>query len=144
MAEDWPLAALLRGARRTLAAAVRSRLDTDGYDDLPANGPYVLAAIAGTEVALSEVIRQLGVSKQAGGQLVDSLVARGYLERSVDPGDRRRLVVSLTERGRAASSAVRTAAGDLEAWLQAQIGSEALAATRLALATLTSLEPRHA
>lgn len=143
MAEHWPLAALLRGGRRTLGAVVRTRLETDGYDDLPANGPYVLAAVAGTEVPLSAVVRQLGLSKQAGGQLVDILVARGYLERSVDPADRRRLVVSLTARGRGASSTVRAAAADLEARLQAEVGTQAMAAARLTLAALTSLgDPR--
>ena len=54
---------------------------------------------AQTQAPLAEVIRQLGVSKQAAGQLVDSLVVRGYLDRTVDPDDRRRLIVTLTERG---------------------------------------------
>ena len=52
-------------------------------------------------------MRELGVSKQAAGQLVDTLVLRGYLERSVDPEDRRRLTLTLTERGMAAHLATR-------------------------------------
>ena len=52
---------------------------------------------------LATVIRQLGVSKQTAGQLVDSLAARGYLDREADPYDRRRLVVRLTERGEQAA-----------------------------------------
>ena len=45
------------------------------------------------------------MSKQAAGQLVDTLVLRGYLDRSPDPEDRRRMTVTLTERGAMAASA---------------------------------------
>jgi MarR family len=81
--EDWPLTALLRGARAVFAAEIRRALADAGHDDLPPNGPYVVGGMARTSAPLADVIVQLGVSKQAAGQLVDSLVARGYLDRSV-------------------------------------------------------------
>ena len=149
--EDWPLTALLRGARAAFGSAIRRALAGGGYDDLPPNGPYVIGAIARSDAARSDaarsdaartsaplaaVVRQLGVSKQAAGQLVDTLVIRGYLHRSVDPVDRRRLVVGLTDRGAAAAAVIRTAADAVEAELQATVGVRRVQATREVLANL--------
>ena len=57
---------------------------------------------------IQEVEAQVGDNlldiAQAAGQLVDTLVMRGYLERQTDPDDRRRLVVRLTERGAEAAA----------------------------------------
>jgi DNA-binding MarR family transcriptional regulator len=47
----------------------------------------------------------LGVSKQAVSQLIDTLVNRGYLERGADREDRRRIKLELTERGQQAVAA---------------------------------------
>lgn len=134
--EDWPLPALLRAARAVFGARIRQALDGAGCDDLPANGPYVLGAISRTGAPLAAVIRQLGVSKQSAGQLVDSLVARGYLERQIDPEDRRRLVVVLTERGEAAAAVIRAAVDEVETGLAEQAGPANLGTTRRTLAAL--------
>ena len=80
---------------------IRDTLTEAGFTDMPANGGYVLGLIESRGSGLSDVIADLGVSKQTASQLVDTLVVRGYLERSVDPDDRRRVLVTLTERGRA-------------------------------------------
>src|SRR5262249_46203877 len=107
--QSWeePFPVLLRAARTAYGEAVRAALAGAGVDDMPRNGGLVVTVIANTGAPLSQIIGQLRVSKQAGGQLVDSLVTRGYLERAVDPADRRRLTVSLTERGVAAADVVR-------------------------------------
>jgi DNA-binding MarR family transcriptional regulator len=41
----------------------------------------------------------LGITKQAAGQLVDELVGRGYLRRTTDEQDRRRKLIVLTAQG---------------------------------------------
>jgi DNA-binding MarR family transcriptional regulator len=76
------------------------------------------------------------VSKQAAGQLVDTLVLRGYLDRSIDVEDRRRLTVSLTERGRGAAEAIRAAVEGVDAELLSRVGPEYVAHTRATLAAL--------
>jgi DNA-binding MarR family transcriptional regulator len=142
MAEDedplheMALPALLRGARRTYGLAVRAALADGGCDDMPRNGSYVIGAIAGTGAPLARIISQLGVSKQAAGALVDTLVTRGYLDRSVDPEDRRRLTVTLTERGLAAADIIRAAVEQVDSELEARVGSEHVAHTRATLAAL--------
>jgi DNA-binding MarR family transcriptional regulator len=134
--EGVSMPGLLRAARATYGSEVAGALGEAGCDDMPRNGSYVIGAIAGTGAPLSQIIGWLGVSKQAAGQLVDALVTRGYLLRSVDPDDRRRLTVTLTERGEAAASVIREAVDEVDAALAVQVGPEYVAHTLAALATL--------
>ena len=137
---DWfdevPFPALLRAARRAYGAAIRAALADAGCDDMPRNGSYVIGAIARTGASLSQIIKGLGVSKQAAGQLVDTLVTRGYLDRSPDPDDRRRLTVTLTERGHAAATVIRSVIERVDADLAGLVGVEHVAHTRATLAAL--------
>ncbi|MFZ0216884.1 MAG: MarR family transcriptional regulator, partial [Candidatus Dormiibacterota bacterium] len=128
--------ALLRAARTVYGEALRSALAAGGYDDVPRNGIYVIGAIAGADAPLSQIIEELGVSKQAAGQLVDALVERGYADREVDADDRRHLTISLTERGKQAAAIVRSAIGRLDAELLDRVGAEHVAHTRRTLAAL--------
>jgi len=139
---DLAIPALLRAARTTYGSAIRASLAEVGCEDVPRNGIYVIGAIARGGSPLSEIITQLGVSKQAAGQLVDSLVVRGYLHRDPDPGDRRRLTVSLTDRGRTAAEASRSAVERVDVALSARVGTDAVARTRATLGTLIELGPR--
>jgi DNA-binding MarR family transcriptional regulator len=133
------LPALLRAARRTYGGATREALWEAGFDDVPVNGPYVLGALVRTHAPLSRIIEELGSSKQAAGHLVDTLVTRGYLDRSVDAGDRRRLTVTLTERGHAAASLVTEVVEHIDAELVGLVGEEDVARTRTTLAALARL-----
>jgi len=135
--------ALLRGARAVYGGAIREALSKAGYDDIPKNGVYVLGAIARMGAPLSEIIGHLGASKQAGGQLVDTLVTRGYLDRETDPRDRRRLTVKLSERGREAAEISRAAIERIDAALARRVGREAVAHTRAALWALIELGSEH-
>lgn len=128
--------ALLRAARRVYGAAIRGALSEAGYDDIPRNGASVIGGIARTGAPLGDIISDLGTSKQAAGQLVDTLVIRGYFERSADPDDRRRLTISLTERGRAAGAVIRSAVEQVDAELVRRVGPEHVAHARATLAAL--------
>jgi DNA-binding MarR family transcriptional regulator len=134
--------ALLRAARTAYGSAIRAALAEVGCDDVPRNGSYVIGAIARTGAPLSQVIKELGVSKQSAGQLVDTLVTRGYLDRSADPEDRRRLTITLTERGHAAAEVIRSAVQRVDAGLVGRVGPEYIAHTRVTLAAL--IEGSHA
>lgn len=136
--DDDPIAlpALLRAARRAYGVAVRAAVTQAGAEDLPRNGAFVLGAIARGGMPLSAVIDGLGVSKQAGGALVDTLVARGYLDRTPDPDDRRRVRVGLTARGTATAEVVRTAIEGVDAALLARVGADYVAHTRATLLAL--------
>ncbi len=134
--EAWSIPALLRGARRTYGTAIRQALDEAGYDDMPRDGSYVVSGIARTGAPLSDIITALGASKQAAGQLVDSLVLRGYLARAVDPDDRRRLTISLTARGEAAAGTIRAAVEGVDAEVAGRVGAAAMEGARAVLVAL--------
>ena len=136
---ELTIPALLRGAGRTYAAATLRALTEAGFDDMPRDGSYVVSGIARTGAPLSDIIAALGASKQAAGQLVDTLVVRGYLERAIDPGDRRRLTITLTTRGREAALAIRSAVERVDAALVARAGPEAIGQIRAALTALAAL-----
>lgn len=133
------LPALLRAGWATYRTAVPAALAEAGYDDVPRNGSYLLSAMARIETPLAALIVGLGMSKQAAGALVDTLVVRGYLERSVDPDDRRRLIVALTPRGAAAVVVIRAAVQRVDEALEERIGADRLTAAREALAALAAL-----
>jgi DNA-binding MarR family transcriptional regulator len=137
--DEISLPALLRHARETYGAAMRRALDEAGYDDIPANGLYVIGALATTETPLAGIIRALGVTKQAAGQLVDALVLRGYLIREIDVADRRRLTVTLTERGQAAAAVQAAARDSIDAQLLARAGAETVRHCREALQALIDI-----
>jgi DNA-binding MarR family transcriptional regulator len=137
--ETVALPALLRHARTTYGSAMRTAQADVGCDDIPRNGIYVIGAIARGGSPLGGIIEDLGVSKQAAGQLVDTLVIRGYLDRAPDPDDRRRMTVSLTERGRTAAAAGREAVERIDRQLETRVGVEHVAHTRATLAALIGL-----
>jgi DNA-binding MarR family transcriptional regulator len=139
--ETIGLPVLLRHARTTYGAAMRKALDESGYDDIPANGLYVIGGLAlgVPDIPLGQLIKELRISKQAAGQLVDTLVTRGYLERAVDKDDRRKLTVTLTERGKAAAATQKAAREKVDAELLASVGQEDVSRTRRTLAVLCDI-----
>lgn len=143
--EQIVMPALLRHARTTYGAAMRRALEEAGYDDMPRNGMYVVGGLAlgAGDVPLGQLVRELRISKQSAGQLVDTLVMRGYLERAVDPEDRRKLTVRLTERGRAAAAVQGAARDRIDAALLASVGAEDIARTRRTLAALIEIARHH-
>lgn len=145
--EDTPwydqvaIPALLRHARGTYGKAMRGALEAAGYEDIPANGLYIIGGLAlEKEIPLRQLIRELGITKQGAGQLVDTLVMRGYLSRSVDESDRRQLIVTLTDRGRAAADVQRAAREAIDAELLDRVGEDDVGAARRALGALVEMQ----
>jgi DNA-binding MarR family transcriptional regulator len=138
--DDVPTSALLRAASRTYNDAVLGALAQSGCDDLPRRGGYILTAMHWSGASLDSVIEWMGVTKQAVGQSVDALVLRGYLERSPDPSDGRRVNLMLTDRGKEAGRIARSAIQRVDRELRERVGAETLAQTRTALAALLEID----
>jgi DNA-binding MarR family transcriptional regulator len=132
---------LLRHARTAYGGAMRKALAEIDCDDIPKNGMYVIGglAVGAGGVPLGQLVKELGVSKQAAGQLVDTLVLRGYLDRSTDVEDRRKLTVTLTPRGQAAAAAQATARERIDAELASQVGERCVVQMRKALGALCAM-----
>ena len=138
--EEVPMPVLLRHARVTYGAAMHKALEKAGYDDLPKNGMYIIGGLAlGLDIPLGRLIKELGISKQAAGQLADALVTRGYLARRADENDRRKLVVTLTERGKAAAATQAAARKKIDAQLLAAVGREDVERTCRTLTVLIDM-----
>lgn len=133
--------ALLRHARLAYGLAMRRALDEAAYDDMPKDGMYVIGGMAleTGEIPLGELIKQLHVSKQAAGQLVDTLVLRGYLKRDEDQEDRRKSNIILTKRGRAAAAVQAAARKKIDDQLITRVGHEDVLRTRRTLAALIDM-----
>ena len=130
---------LMRLARGAYAQAIRAQLDQIGVDDLPRNGAFILAGIDVPGGPRPDLVRELGVTKQAVSQLIDVLAARGYLERGADSGDRRRVALELTGRGREVVEAVVRGVDLVDAQLGERLPdgqAEAMRAGLIALAEI--------
>jgi DNA-binding MarR family transcriptional regulator len=92
----------------------------------------------------ADVVASLGLSKQAASQLIDTLVLREYLERRIDPEDRRRMGVRLTARGLAAATAIQTATDSIDRTLADLVSADELHGLRAGLAAYRAIRERSA
>ncbi|HZX70916.1 MAG TPA: winged helix DNA-binding protein [Rhodanobacter sp.] len=120
---------------------MRQALVAAGYDDIPKNGLYLIGGMAfqAEDMPLGNLVRDLRISKQAAGQLVDTLVTRGYLQRAADEQDRRKLTVTLTDRGRAAAVVQTDARKKIDAELHARVRAADVDIARRTLAALVEI-----
>jgi len=130
---------LLAEARLAYTSAIRRALSDAGFDDIPRAGARVIGRIAVGGTNVSEVAEVYGVSKQAASQLVDTLVARGYVERIPDEADRRRMLVGLSERGEAAAAEIKAAVAGVDAALEELVGAAAVTSARPVLGALVEI-----
>ena len=147
--EDVPVPSLMREAREVYRSAVWRALTDAGCDDVPRNGAFVLAGLDQSMPVpefspQADLAASLGLSKQAASQLIDTLVLREYLERRIDPEDRRRMGVRLTVRGRTAAVAIHTAIDAIETALAQLITADQLHALRAGLAAFRQIREQAA
>ena len=113
MSQDLPAEGLGEAvgavARRLRAASMAAFA---AYDVTPSQvrAIRVLAAQAGG-VRSKDLAEHLRIAPRSATEVVDALEAKGLVSRSPDPGDRRAVLVALTERGRQLSEEVRRARG---------------------------------
>ena len=137
---EFATPALMRAARGAYAQSIRAQLHAIGVDDLPRNGAFILAGIDTTGGPRPDLPADLGVTKQAVSQVIDTLVNRGFLSRSPDPGDRRRIALALTEHGRQAVEAILRGVTAVDLQLQERIPAGQFDAMRAALITLADIK----
>jgi DNA-binding MarR family transcriptional regulator len=88
-------------------------------------------------IAVCQLGRQLGIGESAASLLVDQLVRRGYVGRTTDPDDRRRVLLAATERGTELLRELRHGSEQsLKEWL-AGLADDDVAGLAHGLSTLT-------
>jgi DNA-binding MarR family transcriptional regulator len=104
-----PLVRLLHRAEIAYVAEFDRRLADTAYTSLTlAHSRGVLRHLGDGPVRASRLVDECGVSKQAVSQQIAQLEAAGYVAVTADPSDARARVVTLTERGAAASGPCMT------------------------------------
>ena len=137
--KDLILPVLLAEARKTYGRAIYAAFAAEGFDDIPKLGSRLLGGMLRFGSKPDDIAKDFGISKQAASKLVDALVVRGYLDRSVDPDDRRRMKLALTERGEAAAKASWTATDRVDREFERAVGAKAVAQMRETLGALVGL-----
>jgi DNA-binding MarR family transcriptional regulator len=124
------LTAGLLAASRALVDGISAGVKARGFSDVrPAHG-FAFARLAPDGATITQLAEHLGVTRQAAGQLVEELIAKGYLERRPHPDDARARLIVLTEKGWACTRAADAAMADVVRPWAAALGERHLLALR--------------
>jgi len=120
----------LLAASRALVDGVSAGVSARGFTDLrPAHG-FAFTRLSAGGATITQLAEHLGVTRQAAAQIVDELVAKGYVERRPHPHDARARLIVLTSQGWACTRAAEAAIADtLRSWA-AILGPQRLLALR--------------
>jgi DNA-binding MarR family transcriptional regulator len=135
-----PLPWLLRRTNQRYRAAIRERLATSGVEGIPQPGYWALTTLARGGSDASQLITEMGVSKQAISKLVDALVAAGFVARRPNRTDRRRTDLLLTAKGQRAAAVIMDAVAATQDAFVTELGAERYA-TLMELLTELAFAP---
>ena len=131
---------LLRTAYNAMSAAIYRHVAQAADAGLrPAHGNALEMLAIEDGLRLKDIAAQAGMAPQSMGELVDDLVAKGYLRRQEDPADRRAKRIYLTGLGRQAADAGQVATRQAEAQIQAALGPRQYQQLRRNLAAIARL-----
>lgn len=131
-------------------AGYRRELDHElaaaGFGDRGFPDGRVLRLCSDTaDVTISQIGRELGITRQGASKIVASLRDRGYVALSHSPTDRREKMVRPTRRAVEFLVAQRKAADRIEARIRSDLGPDALEGLHMLLDTLGARDaPRRA
>ena len=133
---DIPLVGLLTALTRWWEERHLELMAEAGFADLRRAHNAVIVNLPARGLRLTQIAEAAGISKQATAELVDDLVAKGYLRRMPDPTDRRAKIIAWAPRGEAAHAATMKAFPAMEAEMAAVLGNKAMAQMKDSLGRL--------
>jgi DNA-binding MarR family transcriptional regulator len=137
---EIPLTGLLDIAFDAMIAEFRTELGQTEFSDIRPTHGCVFRFVKGGGLRLTEIAERANMTKQSVGEIVDDLVARGYVKRVPDPADRRAKLICLTERGEEAQAhGFRLFAKVEERWAE-RYGAERIASLRETLEEIAAVE----
>lgn len=128
-----PLGSLLSRASRAFDAEVHRRLVAHGYEDIRVAHGAVFARLDAGGATVAELARRAGMTKQAMGELVDDLEAKGHLRRAPDPRDARAKLIRLTPKGERHVADARNVVAAVEREVGRRLGARRLRELRQTL-----------
>ncbi len=114
--------------------AVELRRETDEDATMPQF--RVLAHLLEAPLTVSALARKRRVSLQSAGELIQSMVERGWVTRSPDPTDRRQSLLNITETGRLYYEKAQQAMLSRLVPLMENLTQDEISAVQVALAAL--------
>jgi DNA-binding MarR family transcriptional regulator len=99
-----PMAGLFEIAKDAFFEDFREELEQTEFGDIRPTHGCVFRFVRGPGMRLTVLAEMAGMTKQSVGEIVDDLVARGYVKRIPDPEDKRAKLICLTERGERAQA----------------------------------------
>jgi DNA-binding MarR family transcriptional regulator len=99
-----PMAGLFEIAKDAFFQDFREELEQTEFGDIRPTHGCVFRFVRGPGLRLTVLAEMAGMTKQSIGEIVDDLVARGYVKRIPDPEDKRAKLICLTERGERAQA----------------------------------------
>jgi DNA-binding MarR family transcriptional regulator len=127
---------LLAQALNRYVEHLHRRLGDAGFADLRPTFGLPLRALHARPRTLTELGRELGVSKQAAAKVVGELDQRRLIDREPSPADGRATLLRLSARGQALVTAAIEIGNAVERDLAAELGADAAAGLRSALERL--------
>lgn len=116
------IAILLREPFRAMTDELMQRLAERGHPEVRFAHGNVFQYLDDDGTRIGVLAERAGVSKQAMAQLVTHLERHGYVERSVDPADRRAQLIRATDRGREVFALAREFMAEIDARLEQRLG----------------------
>lgn len=108
----------------------RAELEQSEFGDVRPTHGCVFRYVQGEGLRLTEIAERAKLTKQSVGEIVDDLVARGYVQRIPDPEDRRAKLICLTERGERAQAHGRRLFAKVEKRWAERYGAERITQLR--------------
>ena len=131
---------LLRTAYNVLSAAIYRAVSEAGATDMrPAHGNAMEMLAIQDGLRLTDIAARAGMAPQSMGEIVDDLVAKGYLSRREDPADRRAKRIYLTQKGRDTAQASRIALLEVEQRISETLGTDTYQEMRRNLAAISKI-----
>lgn len=122
---EQPTVSLMATATNLLGEEILAGIVAYGFTDIRLAHGHVMAPLTMEDgLRLTDLATGAAIAPQSMNELVDDLVAKGYVERRPDKLDRRAKRLHLTERGRANAEAGRKAAAESERRLGRVLGDK--------------------
>jgi DNA-binding MarR family transcriptional regulator len=120
----------LLAASRALVDGISAGVRVRGFHDVrPAHG-FAFSRLSAGGATITQLAGHLDITRQAAAQLVDELLAKGYVQRQPHPDDARARLITLTGRGWAAVWAAEAAIADTVRPWAAALGEQRFRALR--------------
>ncbi|MEM7735815.1 MAG: MarR family transcriptional regulator [Deinococcota bacterium] len=113
-----------------------AQLKSLGYTDISRASISVIASTSLGGTRLTDIAKNLDISKQAASQMVKDLVDKGYLSRTPDPSDGRASLVTFTDKGQQFLTHAKLGVDEIEARYATWLGESTFASLREVLLDL--------